>query len=427
MKDKTFSHGLWKITALQPPSLTALEGEKIADVAVIGGGYTGLSAALHLAEAGTDVVLLEAKEIGFGGAGRNVGLVNAGLWLMPEDVEKKIGSDYGTRLVTVLGHSPDLVFSLIERHGIQCEAIRKGTLHCAHSPGGYRALQQREAQWKARGAPVNLLSREAAAEKIGSEAFYGALLDERAGTVQPLAYAYGLAKAAQQAGAILHSDSPVIDCQREADSWRLSTPAGQVVAKFVILAVQGYPDYAFKEDKNALIPFNYFQFATLPLPEMVRKTILPGGQGAWDTNLILSSYRLDAAGRLIVGSVGQVEHMAYNLHEKWARRTIKKIFPQVSDTTLEYGWNGRIAMTVDHIPRFHILDNNMVTVTCYNGRGIGPGSVFGKLLAGYALNGSEKDIPLPIKTPKNVFLRGLRGFFYEAGARAYHVLQRRLP
>lgn len=427
MKDKTVSHGLWRATAPQPLSLKTLEGEKKTDVAVIGGGYTGLSAALHLAEAGTDVVLLEAKEIGFGGAGRNVGLVNAGLWLMPEDVEKKIGPDYGTRLVDELGHSPDLVFSLIERHGIQCEAIRKGTLHCAHSPGGHRALQQREAQWKARGAPVTLLSREAAAEKIGSEAFYGALLDERAGTVQPLAYAYGLAKAAQQAGAILHSDSPVIDYQRESDSWRLSTTAGQVMAKFVILAVQGYPDYAFKEDKNAIIPFNYFQFATPPLPETVRKTILPGGQGAWDTNLILSSYRLDAAGRLIVGSVGQVERMAYSLHEKWARRIIKKIFPQVGDTTLEYGWNGRIAMTVDHIPRFHILDNNMVTVTSYNGRGIGPGSVFGKLLAGYALNGSEKDIPLPIKRPKNVFLRGLRGFFYEAGARAYHVLQRRLP
>ncbi len=427
MKDKSLSHGLWKVTAPQPPSLAALEGREKVDVAVIGGGYTGLSAALHLAEAGTDVVLLEAKEIGFGGSGRNVGLVNAGLWLMPEDVEKKIGSDYGKRLVDVLGHSPDLVYGLIEKYGIQCEAIRKGTLHCAHSPAGYRNLQQREAQWKERGAPVKLLGRKAAAAKIGSEAFYGALFDERAGTVQPLAYAYGLAKAAQQAGAILHSDSPVIDCKRESDAWRLSTPSGHVLAKFVILAVQGYPDYAFKKKVNAIIPFNYFQFATPPLSEKMRKTILPGGQGAWDTALILSSFRLDAAGRLIIGSVGQVENMAYALHENWARRTIKKIFPQVGNTTLEYGWNGCIAMTVDHIPRFHILDNNMVTVTSYNGRGIGPGSVFGKLLAEYSLNGSEQDIPLPVKKPKNVFLRGLRGLFYETGARAYHILQRRLP
>lgn len=426
MQEKTLSHGLWKVTAPQPPSLKRLVDEVTADVAVIGGGYTGLSAALHLAEAGTEVVLLEAKEIGFGGAGRNVGLVNAGLWLMPEDVEKKIGPEHGRRLVGVLGHSPDLVFKLIEKHGIKCEAIRKGTLHCAHSTGGYRALQQREMQWKERGAPVKLLSRKEAASKIGSESFYGALLDERAGTVQPLAYTYGLAKAALQEGANLYCDSPVIDFSRKSNSWRLFTPLGQVIAKSIILAVQGYPDFAFKKSRKTIIPFNFFQFATSPLPEKVRKTILPDGQGAWDTNLILSSYRLDQTGRLIVGSVGQVENMAYTLHKKWAHRTIRKVFPQVGQTNLEYGWNGRIAMTVDHIPRFHLFDNAMVTVTCYNGRGIGPGTVFGKLLAKYILNGSEQDIPLPVKKQKRVFMRGLRGFLYEAGARAYHVLQRRI-
>lgn len=426
MQGNSRSHGLWEVTAPHPPALTSLEGEQKTDVAVIGGGYTGLSAALHLAEAGAEVALLEAKEIGFGGAGRNVGLVNAGLWLMPEVVVKKVGAEYGERLVSVLGKSPDLVFELIGKHNIECEAIRKGTLHCAHSPGGYRALQQRERQWKERGAPVKLLTRTEAAPKIGSESFYGALLDERAGTVQPLAYAYGLAKAAQQAGAYLYTGSPVLDYARENDVWRLSTPAGRLIAKAVILAVQGYPDFAFRNHKKAIIPFNFFQFATTPLPEEVRRTILPDGQGAWDTNIILSSYRLDQAGRLIIGSVGQVEIMGYKLHAKWVLRTIGKVFPQIGKTILEYAWNGCIAMTVDHIPRFHILDTKMVAVTGYNGRGIGPGTVFGKLLAKYILNGSEQDIPLPVKKQKPFLGRGLWGLFYEAGARAYHVLQRRI-
>lgn len=426
MHEKTLSHGLWAVTAPAPPETRNLKGEVKADVAVIGGGFTGLSAALHLAEAGSAVALLEAREIGFGGAGRNVGLVNAGLWLMPEEVEKKVGPVYGARLVEVLGHSPDLVFELIEKNNIPCEAIRKGTLHCAHSPGGYRGLQQRETQWKARGAPVRLLSREQAAAEIGSESFYGALLDERAGTVQPLAYAYGLAKAAQQAGASLYTESPVSDYSRERDVWRLTTPEGTVIARSVILAIQGYPDFAFRDHRQAVIPFNFFQFATPPLPEAVRKTILPGGQGAWDTHLILSSYRLDQAGRLIVGSVGQVENGGYRLHEKWALRTIGKIFPQIGETQLEYAWNGCIAMTVDHIPRFHVLADNMVMVTSYNGRGIGPGTVFGKLLAEYALGGAVQDIPLPVTKQKGVFLRGLRGLFYETGARAYHLLQRRV-
>ncbi len=427
MDDKSISHGLWAVTAPPPPpSLPPIEGEVKTDVAVIGGGYTGLSAALHLAEAGTDALVLEAKEIGYGGAGRNVGLVNAGLWLMPDDVVKILGPEYGERLIRVLGASPDLVYGLIENHGIECEAIRNGTLHCAHSPGGYCALQQREVQWKRRDAPVTLLSREEAAPKIGSEAFYGALWDERAGTIQPLAYAYGLAKAAQGAGARLYANSPVTAIERESNRWRLTTPSGHVLAKAVILAVHGYTDYAFKDKQSALIPFNFFQFATPPLPEKVRKTILPGGHGAWDTNLILSSFRLDQAGRLIVGSVGQVENMGYTLHKNWAQRAIKKVFPQVGPISMEHAWNGRIALTVDHIPRFHILGPDLVSVTSYNGRGIGPGSIFGKLLAQYLNGGSEKDIPLPVTKPQSVFMRGMRWLFYEAGARIYHSLQGRL-
>jgi glycine/D-amino acid oxidase-like deaminating enzyme len=426
MEDRTLSHGLWKKTAPPPPELNPIAGEERAEVAVIGGGYTGLSAALHLAEGGTETILLEAREIGFGGAGRNVGLVNAGLWLMPDDVVRIVGQAHGERLVEVLGASPDLVFGLIEKHGIPCEAVRKGTLHCAHSPAGFRALQQREAQWQRRGAPVTLLNREAAAPKIGSDRFHGALLDLRAGSIQPLAYAHGLAHAAAGAGACLHEKSPVTELKREAGQWRLSTPTGHVLAKAVILATLGYPDFAFKDREKELIPFNFFQFATAPLPDSVRRTILPGGEAAWDTHLILSSFRLDQAGRLIVGSVGQVENGGYSLHESWARRTIRKIFPQVGPVPFEHAWNGRIAMTPDHIPRFHMVDENLVSVTSYNGRGIGPGTVFGKLLAEVVQGASPDTVPLPVTRPKSILARTLRGLFYETGARMFHWIQRRL-
>ena len=426
MKSKNFSHGLWADTAPHAPKLSPIEGEQKANVAVVGGGYTGLSAALHLSEAGEDTILLEAREIGFGGAGRNVGFVNAGLWLMPDEVVRRMGQKYGESLIEVLGASPDLVFELIEKHGIDCAAVRKGTLHCAHSPSGFKELQQRESQWKRRGAPVTLLSREEAAPRIGSDSFFGALFDQRAGIIQPLAYAYGLADAAKRAGARLYVDSPVTDLKRESGHWRLTTPTGSVLAKYVILATLGYPDFAFKDRQKEIIPFNYFQFATSPLPDDIRKTVLPGGEGALDTNMILSSFRLDQAGRLLVGSVGQVEKMGYSVHKSWAQRTIKKIFPQVGPISLEYAWNGQIAMTVDHIPRFHILDKNLVSVCAYNGRGIGPGTVFGKLLAGLAQGTSPGSIPLPVSDPKNILTRNLRGLFYETGARIYHFLQRRL-
>lgn len=425
MPDKNMSHGLWAHTALPAPELNPISGDDTAEVAVIGGGYTGLSAALHLAQAGVDTILLEADAIGSGGAGRNVGFVNAGLWLMPDDVVHRMGKDYGEHLLEVLGASPDLVFDLIDLHDIQCEAVRNGTLHCAHSPKGYTELEQREEQWKSRGAPVTLLDRAKAAPRIGSDCFYGALFDERAGTIQPLSFAYGLARAAEKAGARLHAPSPVTALNCSSGVWYLDTPTGRVKAKKVIQATLGYPLHAFKSSLKEMIPFNYFQFATAPLPENILNTILPGKEGALDTDPILSSFRLDQAGRLMVGSVGQVENMGYGLHKNWAERTLKKVFPQASDIPLEFAWNGRIAMTPNHIPRFHMPRENLMCITSYNGRGIGPGTVFGKLMAQVISGASPDTIPLPVTRPKELLTRHFWGLFYEAGARLYHFIQRR--
>jgi glycine/D-amino acid oxidase-like deaminating enzyme len=418
--------GLWKTTAPGAPSLEALEGKRATDVAVIGAGYTGLSTALHLAEAGISVTVLEARQIGHGGSGRNVGLVNAGLWMFPDDVVKIMGPDDGERLLTFLGKSPDLVFGLIEKHNIRCEAVRSGTLHCAHSPAGFRALQLREQQWGRRGAPVTLLDKEQAAPKIGSHSFYGALMDLRAGTLQPLAYAHGLAHAAVKAGAGMYHSSPVQTLTRRQGRWHLKTPAGVLNARAVIVATGGYTDHFDPALKQTFIPFNYFQFSTPPLPDAVRRTILPDGHGAWDTNLVLSSYRMDSQGRLVVGSVGQVDRFALGLHRQWTRRTLAKVFPQIGPVEFEHAWHGRIAMTTNCIPRFFKLGPDLAMVTHYNGRGIGPGTVFGKLLAEYVRTGAESIIPLPVSKTRPIFLRNLRGLFYETGARLYHFFQRRV-
>ncbi len=423
---KVTNLGLWAATAPEGPSLNPLEGQSKTDVAVMGGGYTGLSAALHLAEAGIEVTLLEAEQIGFGGSGRNVGLVNAGLWMFPDDVVKAIGTDYGERLLSILGDSPDLVFELIAKHGIQCEAIRKGTLHCAHSPGGFGQLKMREDQWGRRGAPVTLLDKQQAEPKIGSRAFHGALLDKRAGTLQPLAYARGLARAAIKAGARLHGLSPVTTLVHRQGKWHLTTPAGTLIARAVIVATGGYTEHFDPTLKQTFIPFNYFQFSTAPLHDKIRRTILPGGQGAWDTNLVLSSYRLDKQGRLVVGSVGLADGFAHNLNHQWARRTLAKVFPQIEAVEFEHAWHGRIAMTTDHIPRFFKLDTNLVMVTHFNGRGIGPGTVLGKLMADYVRHKDEKAIPLPVSQAKPIFMRNMRGIYYETGARLYHLFQRRV-
>ncbi|MCF6249459.1 MAG: FAD-binding oxidoreductase, partial [Desulfobacula sp.] len=304
MTHRNIRQGLWEATATAKPKISTIMVSHTTDVAIIGAGYTGLSAALHLAQMGKECVVLDAMDIGHGGSGRNVGLVNAGLWLMPDILLKLAGPEYGKKLIQVLGNSPDLVFDLIRAHYIDCDPVRTGTLHCADSKRGLKALQQREEQWLKRGAPVRLLGRKETVIKTGSTSFYGALLDKRAGTIQPLSYANGLANAALKAGAAIYNKSPVTSFEKLKGGWKLKTPKATLTAKSVIIAAPAYPSHAVSSNQRSTIRMNFFQFATPPLSKELLKTILPERQGAWDTNLILSSYLLDSARRLIGGSVG---------------------------------------------------------------------------------------------------------------------------
>lgn len=183
MQNDPLSHGLWEATAPPAPPTALLRGRVKADVAVVGCGYTGLSTALRVAEAGAKVVALEAVDVGFGGAGRNVGYVNAGMWVMPSEVPRVLGADYGERVLTLLGGGPAVVWDTIGKYSIDCDPVRNGTLHCAAGRSGVADNEERARQWGERGAPVRALSAAETAERLGSDAFAGSLLDLRAGTI----------------------------------------------------------------------------------------------------------------------------------------------------------------------------------------------------------------------------------------------------
>jgi glycine/D-amino acid oxidase-like deaminating enzyme len=415
------SHGLWERTAPPAPETRRLSGDVSAQVAIVGGGYAGVSAALHLAERGMSAVLIEAAEIGYGGAGRNVGLVNAGMWVMPEVLLEGLGPIHGERVLDMLGSAPDLVFALIEAHGIACEAVRSGTLHCGVGPEGLDELQARAAQWQARGAPVRLLDASEAAAAIGTDAYTGALLDLRAGTIQPLAYARGLAGAAIAAGARLFTGSAALSLHRDARRWRVETEAGSVAAEWVIAATDAYTHGLWPELRAEQVHLPYFNFATVPLSDNLRRSILPERQGAWDTRDVLSSFRFDAAGRLIFGSVGALRNTGTGIHRAWARRALRGLFPQLGDVGFETEWYGQIGMTADNLPRFHELAPKVIGFSGYNGRGIAPGTVFGRTMARY-IGGEigKEDLPLPVSPPTPIPFRAAKEVFYEAGAQLAH-------
>ena len=415
---------LWRATAQEHVETSPLAGDETADLVVIGGGYTGCSAALHAALKGMSVRLLEAETIGHGGSGRNVGLVNAGLWTPPEGIAEILGEEAGARLSTVLASAPDLVFSLIDRHAIECESIRSGTLHCAHSPAGLNDLRERYRQLSAQGAPVKLLSAQETAQRTGSDQFHGALHDARAGTIQPLAYCRGLARAAQTAGAHLHEQSRVASVSSDGNSWRVETKQGVVTAKHLLLATNAYFDGLKGIAPPQSIPLCFFQMATAPLGHNVRHKILQGGEGGWDTAAVMSSFRKDRAGRVIIGAMGSLDAFGGVLHRGWARRKLRALFPEAGDQPFEHAWFGKIAMTGDHLPKILRIGPNGYAVFGYSGRGIGPGTVFGRAVAEAFTGAGEDAFPVEARDAHTERFTGLKRRFYALGATLAHAIGR---
>lgn len=423
----TSEANLWRASARETFSAPPLDADRTVDLAVIGGGFTGCAAALEAARAGASVCLLEARTIGHGGSGRNVGLVNAGLWLPPETVAAQLGAAAGGRLLSILSEAPARVFALIEQEGIDCEATRNGTLHLAHAPRGFADLKERHRQGRAIGAPLDLLDAAETGRRTGSRSFHGALFDPRAGTIQPLSYVRGLARAAVRAGAMLHEGSPVASLAREGDRWVLASDGHKVRARRLLVATNAYHLGIGPTFRPAFVAVHYCQYATDPLPPAALETILPGREGCWDTALVMSSVRLDDAGRLIIGGIGNGEGPGAQLHAAWARRKIAALFPALRGVTLTHGWSGRIAMTGDHVPKIVAFGPDAYACFGYSGRGIGPGTVFGTQIARALLAGTEDALPLPPTPQHRETGTAARSAYYETGACVTHALAARAP
>lgn len=413
---------LWDATAEEKPVEGVFPTGAHFDVVAVGGGFTGLSTALHSAEKGLSAHVLEAHTIGYGGSGRNVGLVNAGVWLPPQDVAGVVGRETGAALIETLGRMPAYVFELIERHQIRCEARQTGSIHAAHSPKGFETLRRRAEGWRAIGAPVDLLNADEAAERIGSRAFHGGLLDHRAGTINPMGYVRGLARAARGAGATISTGVKVIGLERDGDRWRVLTEAGEITGTNVVLGTNAYTDELWPGLKDTFTTIEYFQVATEPLPGRL-EGILEEVRGIWDTAPVMTSLRRDAHDRLIIGSMGAVIGGAQGLSRRWAAKRLARILPDLGPVAFDEAWHGQIAMTPDHIFRVHRLAEGLYSPIAYNGRGITTGTMFGRALADILTGAALASLPVPVTDVKPVANRALKIGFYRAAFAATQVLR----
>jgi glycine/D-amino acid oxidase-like deaminating enzyme len=415
---------LWTATANPSPRRPSFSGTSKADCVVIGGGFTGLSAALHLAEAGQSVLLLEAESVGWGASGRNGGQVNPGLKEGPAAIEARFGRDLGQRMNDLAGGGGDLVFDLIARHGISCDAARVGWIRAAHTAKALTALETVAAEWRARGAPVDPLDAAAMERLLGTRHYVGGIIDRRGGNLHPLNYALGLAEAAERAGARLHDDSRVTRLSATADNVTVATADGQVTARRALICTNAYTGDLAAPLGRTVVPVTSLQVATAPLSDNVAASILPEGHAPSDTRRLLIYFRKDAAGRFIIGGRGAVGDDGVRTRQAALRADAVRLYPQLRDARWDHAWGGSVALTRDHLPGLHRLVPNIMAGLGYNGRGVAMATVMGRVLARWASGVPDQDLGFPVTPARPVPFHRFRNLGLGTTVAVFRALDR---
>ncbi|MYM56378.1 NAD(P)/FAD-dependent oxidoreductase [Thalassovita mangrovi] len=402
------ANSLWTATAQSQPEYAPLYGSTEAEVAIIGAGVTGLSAALHLAERGIDTVVLEAATPGWGASGRNGGQLNPGLKYDPDAVTAHFGEEMGARMLRLSGGAPDLAMDLIARHRIACDAVQSGWIQPAHDAGSLRVLEARAEQWARHGVSLRMLDRETVARMIGTDVYTGGLLDPRGANLHPLNYTLGLARAAQATGARIYGGTRAVSLNKTDSYQTIATTNGSVRARRVLLCTNAETDALCPPLARTVVPVRSVQVATAPLPDEILDSILPGRQAASDSRRVMVYYKRDGAGRFLIGGRGDYNDTTTAKLQENLRRISRKMFPQLGDVPFTHAWGGHVAMTADHLPHLSRHGEGVMSATGFNGRGLALGTAIGKLLADWASGTPEAELDFPVTPARPIPFHFLR-------------------
>ena len=370
----------WYAATAEPLApFPALEGETRADVAVVGGGYTGLSAALHLAEAGRRVVLLEAHRVGFGASGRNGGQLGSGQRADQIKLEKMVGAEDARRLWDLAEDAKRLAKDLIARHDIDCH-LRPGVAWTASSESDVRELHD-YAEHLSRHYGYDALEVHDAASWASicpSPDYRGGIVDMDAAHLHPLRLAIGLARAARDAGAVIHEQSHVTGVEPGSPNV-VTTGAGRVVADHVILAGNGYLGGLQPEVSRSVMPINNFIVATEPLGSRAAG-VLTRDIAVADARFVVNYFRLSQDGRLLFGG-GESYGYRFPDIRKTVSKPMLEVFPSLQDVRLDYAWGGTLGITRSRMPHLARPAPGILSAGGYSGHGVGTAIHAGQLMA----------------------------------------------
>jgi len=405
MSDREHPNSYYAATARPFPHLPALQGEIKTDVAIIGGGYTGLSAALNLAERGYQVALIEQARIGWGASGRNGGQINTGLRKGPTDLIATYGRDQAKALFDLAEEGRAMIRERADKHRIRCD-LKSGSLYVAHKRSDeawmrdeVEALASEFGYAKALYVPKDKLR-----DHIGTNVYHGGIADWGAGHLHPLNYALGLAQAAIDAGAALHEQTPATAVEETTEGVTVTTENGTIKAKYAIIACNGYLGGLEPRIAGKIMPIANFIIATEPLSEAEAKALIPHDVCVCDTKFVVNYYRLSADRRLLWGGGEKYTAAPPADIPAFVRPHMLRVFPHLKDKRIEYGWSGMLAITMSRLPNLG-RSGNVFHAQGYSGQGVAIAGLAGKLIA-EALGGTAERFDVFARLPHATFPGG---------------------
>jgi len=399
IQDAPIEPSLWYATAAPAPATTRLDERIEADVCIIGGGYTGLSTAVHLAERGVSVVLLEAKGIGNGGSGRNAGHCTPTFhfYEIPA-IRKMLGEPFASRLIQRQTDGANLVFDLIRRYAIDCEGVQTGYVQAAHAPALMAKMEKRCRLYQEVGKATRMLDRDETARLTGSPRYFGGWFHPEGGHLNPLGYSRGLARAAMGLGARVFTNSPATGIHAEGGRWRVETATGSVVADKVVCGTGAYTTGYWPGLKDTFSTLGVAILATQPISDNLRRSIAPDNNTVVDSRADAMIYKFNKEGRLVTSVFVEGKRGGDVAYTKELMATkLKWLLPQLDEVDFQYYWVGALDMQPKTIPRLFALAPGIIASLGYSGRGVPTGTMMGTVLADWATGTPPEELTLPLE------------------------------